>query len=210
MTEATMSPGAEILLIAAEEFERVLDAAPDGLDLPTPCEAWSLRDVVAHCSGSLLRAVNGNPHRFTPEDNQLDVDERRAWPFHEVRAELVKTAGPAAALVDAADGKFDGLGLGVWIHAGDIRHAIGTEDAFAGPGLDLGLELLIERSERKSLALTVDLGDQSLRFGGGVNEPVGTLKTNPDTFVRLTAGRRPDPMLFELSGTSAAELVLFS
>ncbi len=67
-----MSPAAEILLIATVESERVLDLNPDGLDLPTPCEAWSVRDVVAHCSGSLLRAVESRLHRFTREDNQKD------------------------------------------------------------------------------------------------------------------------------------------
>ena len=205
-----MRRAAEILLVATAEFERVLDLGPDGLDLPTPCEAWSLRDVVAHCSGSLLRAVEDRLHHFTPEDNEGDVEERRVWPFADVRAELVKTAGPAASIIDSASGELDGIGLGVWVHSGDVRDAVGTTDAYAAPGLDLGLQLLLERSTRTPYSLTVDLGNQHLRFGGGVDPPIGTLTTDADTFVRLTAGRKPDPSRFELSGVARDQLVLFS
>lgn len=211
MTEAQLRPAAEILLIAVEEFERVLDTAADDLDLPTPCEAWSLRDVVAHCSGSLLRAVENRLHLFTPADNQIDVEERRSWPFADVRTELEETAGPAASIIDAAGGKLDGIGLGVWVHAGDIREAIDLKDAYAGPGLDLGLALLAERSERKlPFALDVDLGERNLRLGIKETDPVGTLTTDADTLVRLTAGRQPLTGLYQLSGVAAAELALFS
>ncbi len=209
MSQETMRPAAEILLIAAAEIERVLDLN-DRPDLPTPCEAWSVRDVVAHCSGSLLRTVENRLHLFTPEDNQGDVDERAQWPFADVRAELVKTAGPAASIIDSAGGKLDGIGLGVWVHAGDLRDAIGLADPYAGPGLELGVPLLVERSARKkSFSLTVDLGDGLLVLGDGTGGPSGTLDTDPDTFVRLTAGRQPDPGKYQLSGLPAEDLILF-
>lgn len=211
MSPDELRPAAEILLVAVSEFERVLDQEPIDLDLPTPCEAWSLRDVVAHCSGSLLRAVENRLHLFTPEDNQGDVDERRAWPFADVRAELIKTAGPAASIIDSAGGRLDGIGLGVWVHAGDIRHAVGIEDAYAGPGLELGMQLLIERSSRKkTFSVAVDIGSQRRLFGAADNKPAGTLTTDSDTFVRLTAGRQPNPARYELSGIGREDLVLFA
>jgi hypothetical protein len=38
-----------------------------------------VRDVLAHCASALIRVATGTEHGFTPEENQVDVDERRGW-----------------------------------------------------------------------------------------------------------------------------------
>ncbi len=203
-----MRPAAEILLIAVEEIGRLLSGASGSdRDCTTACAPWTVRDVLAHCSGSMLRTIEDRTHRFTPEDNEVDVEERCGWAFDRVRDELQMTAEPTAARIDAAGGSLDGLGLGVWVHSGDIRGALGIPDPYAGPGIDLGLGLLEERSERKAFSLVARVSGRELAFGSG--PPVGSLVTDPETFVRLTGGRSPDPTRYELEGAESADLVLF-
>ena len=205
---ATLRPAAAILLIAVEEIARVLSEGPEAnRDLSTACDPWTVGDVLAHCSGSLLRLVEDRGHRFTPEDNEIDVEERRSWPYQQVLEELLATASPAAERVEAAGGPIDGLGLGVWVHCGDIRQAVGIPDPYTAPGTDLGLGLLEARSRRKEFALSVQLPDQSLLFGSG--EPAGSLATDSETFVRLAGGRSPEAGRYELVGAEPADLVLF-
>jgi hypothetical protein len=117
------------------------------------------------------------------------------------------TAESPAARIDAAGGRLDGLGLGVWVHSGDIREAVGLADPYAAPGVELGIELLLERSRRKEFSLDVHLGDHTAAFGAG--PPSGGLVTDLETFVRLTGGRSPDPARFVLDGASPADPVLF-
>jgi uncharacterized protein (TIGR03083 family) len=203
-----MRPAAEILSIAVEEIDRLLTRALEAdQDRITACAPWTVRDVLAHCSGSMLRAIEDRGHRFTPEDNEIDVEERRSWPFDRVRDELQMTAEPTAARIDAGGGRLDGLGLGVWVHSGDIREALGLADPYAAPGVELSIELLLERSRRKEFSLDVRLGDRAAAFGAG--PPTGSLVTDLETFVRLTGGRSPDPGRFVLDGASPADLVLF-
>lgn len=204
----TLRPAAEIHLIAVEEIGRVLsESSGRDRDRITACDPWTVRDVLAHCSGSMLRAVEDRGHRFTPEDNEIDVEERRSWPFDRVRDELQTTAQPTAARIDAAGGPLDGLGLGVWVHSGDIREALGIADAYAAPGLELGLRLLEDRSRRKDFSLDVQLGGDSLTFGSGPR--TGSLTADVETFVRLTGGRSPDPDRYQLVGAGPGDLVLF-
>jgi len=205
----TLRPAAEILLIAVEEIGRVLSESsePDRHRI-TACDPWTVRDVLAHCSGSMLRAIEDRSHRFTPSDNEIDVEERRAWSFDRVRDELQMTAQPTAARIDVAGGPLDGLGLGVWVHSGDIREALGIADPYAAPGFDIGLQLLEKRSLKKNFSLDVQLGDRSPAFGTGAR--VGALTADVETFVRLTGGRSPDPARYRLVGIEPADLVLFS
>lgn len=203
-----LRPAAEIVLIAVEEIDRVLSTAlePDR-DRITACAPWTVRDVLAHCSGSMLRAVEDRDHRFTPEDNEIDVEERRTWPFDQVRDELQITGQPTSARIDVAGGPLDGLGLGVWVHSGDIREALDIADPYAAPGFELGIQLLAGRSRRQGFSLDVQLGGVALTFGTGPH--AGTLATDVETFVRLTGGRSPDPSRYRLEGVTPAELVLF-
>jgi uncharacterized protein (TIGR03083 family) len=204
----TPRPAAQILLIAVDEIGRVLsEGTASNQDRMTACDPWTVRDVLAHCSGSMLRTIEDRTHRFTPEDNELDVEERRSWDFDRVRDELQTTAHPTAARIDAAGGPLDGLGLGVWVHAGDIRDALGIDDPYHGPGIELGLGLLAERSRRLDFRPTMMVGGQPVEFGSGPDK--GTVTTDAETFVRLTGGRTPDPARYRIEGLDPTELVLF-
>ena len=54
----------------------------------TACPGWSVRDVLAHCAAALTRVTTDSLHDFTPEDNEIDVAERRGWPLPTLLAEL--------------------------------------------------------------------------------------------------------------------------
>lgn len=205
----TRRPAAEVLLVAVEEIGRLLSEASDqDRDLITACDPWSVRDVLAHCSGSMLRVIEQRTHGFSPEENEVDVVERRSWEFDRVRDELRVTADPCAARIEAAGGPLDGLGLGVWVHAGDIRDALGVHDAYAGPGVDLAFGLLEERSRSLSHAVSAGIGPVELSLGTGKES--GRLVCDPDTFVRIVAGRSPDPTRYSLTGVEPGALVLFA
>ena len=206
-----MRPAAEILLAEAAVLPDILAAAPaESFDLPTVCTDWSVRDVLAHCSAALTRTALGNLHGFTPEDNQRDVDARRTWPLADVLAELFKGYEHAAAAIDAAGGSLDGVGLGEWMHGGDVREALGRNDAYISAGVELAVPLLLERSRATRYpSVSVTLEGTEARFGpDGV--PVGDLTTDVETFVRLCGGRRPAAARYQLSGVEIDALVLFT
>ncbi len=197
---AGMRPAARILLLEAEALRPILEAAPpDAFDRPTVCDGWSVRDVLAHCGAALTRTATGDLHRFKPEDNQADVDARKTWALADVIAELLAGYHDAAAAIDAAGGSLDAIGLGEWVHGGDVREALDVPGAYASSGLELALGSLAERSDRDG---------RRLRFGPA-GEPAGGLRADAETFVRLTAGRRPDPERYDLTGADPADLALF-
>ncbi len=205
-----MRPAAEILLLESEALRPVLAAAHRELfDRPTVCEGWSVRDVLAHCAAALTDAAAGRSHGFTPEENQRDVDERRSWPLADVLDELYDGYQGAARAIDAAGGALDGVGIGEWIHGGDVREALGAPDPYTSAGVDLAVGLLIERStlqRKKSLVVTVG----GARHSFGVDEdPTGSVIADEESFVRLCAGRRPDPARYELEDCTEADLLLF-
>jgi uncharacterized protein (TIGR03083 family) len=204
-----MRDAARLLLVEREALKPVLESAPaPAFELDTVCTGWSVRDVLAHCASAMHRTASGTVTGFTPEANQVDVDVRRAWELDEVLAELWAGYEPAARTIDEGGGRLDGLGLGEWIHGGDVREALGAADPYASAGIDLALGLLIERSAMRSPAVTAEVDGDTFVFGSG--EPVGRLRTDVETFVRLCGGRRPDPGRYELTGLTAAEVVLFA
>lgn len=206
-----MRPAARLLLLEAEALEPILQAAPpEAFERPTACDGWSVRDVLAHCGAALTRTATGDLHRFTPEDNQADVDARQPWPLADVVAELLRGYEGAAAAIDSAGGRLDAIGLGEWVHGGDVREALGVPGAYASAGVDLALDLFVERSNRDGRpVLDVDVDGRRLRFGPP-GQPAGTLRTDAETFVRLCAGRPADPARYELTGAAPADLALFA
>ena len=117
-----------------------------------------------------------------------------------------------AAAIDAAGGRLDGVAIGEWMHGGDVREALGAPDPYASAGIELALDLLVERSRQPGTpAVSVHLGDRELEFGESADgAPAARLVSDVETFVRLCGGRRPDPSRFELRGTRPDDLVLFS
>jgi uncharacterized protein (TIGR03083 family) len=198
------------LLVEADALPAVLTrAAPEAFDLPTVCTGWSVRDVLAHCGAALGSLVSGTTGSFTPEENQRDVDARASWPMDQVIDELVSNYTAAAGIIDTAGGPADGLGLGEWIHGGDVREPLGEPDAYASAGIELAIPLISERSVRRSApAIGVVVDGRPVAFGAGT--AAGQLVTDAATFVRLVTGRRPDPDRYELRGVSIDDLVLFT
>jgi uncharacterized protein (TIGR03083 family) len=199
------------LLIESRALAVVLDRAPpDAFDRPSVCTGWSVRDVLAHCGAALGALVNGTLGSFTPEENQRDVDERAAWPLARVLDELFSNYAAAATIVEQAGGGADGLGLGEWIHGGDVRQPLGEADAYASAGVDLAIPLISERSSgRGAPAVEAVVDGRPIPFGSGPFR--GRLVTDTATFVRLVAGRAPDPARYELSGDlTVDDLRLFS
>lgn len=207
-----MRSAAELLLVEASALRPILEAtALEAFDRPTICTGWSVRDVLAHCGAALSRTAAGTTHGFTPEDNEADVAERRPWPLEAVLAELWRGYEEAAVAIDRAGGELDGVGLGEWVHGGDVREALGYEDAYGSAGSDLAVLLLLERSRalgRTSLEVRID--GRAEHFGSD-GPAAGTLVTDTATFVRLTGGRAPDPQRYQLASTVASsELILFT
>ncbi|NIT94546.1 MAG: hypothetical protein GWM91_03390, partial [Actinobacteria bacterium] len=52
----------------------------------------------------------------------------------------------AAETIDAAGGGLDGVGIGEWMHGGDVREALGEPNAYVSEGRELAVDLLLERS----------------------------------------------------------------
>lgn len=209
-TVSSVRPAARLLLAEAEALPAVLGRHPaEALDQATLLPGWRVRDVIAHCGAALGHLVAGDELVFTPEANQVDVDARAALPVAEVVDELLAAYPAAAEVIDEAGGLADGLGLGEWVHGGDIRDALGEDDAYASAGIELAVPLLLHRSrEQGKPGVQVDLDGDELTFGAGATH--ATLRTDVPTFVRLCADRVPNPDRYRLDGVDTAALVLFS
>lgn len=205
-----MRPAAALLLMERDAIRPILaTASPEEFDLPTVCDGWSVRDVLAHCAAALTQTAASALHTFSPADNQRDVDERRPWLVADVLDELYAGYEAAAGVIDAANGRLDGIGLGEWVHGGDVREPLGAPDAYVSPGVDLALELLLDRS-RTNGAVGLDVVIDGRRFTFGDGPADGHLTTDLETFVRLAGGRRPSPDRYVLEGAQPTDLVLFA
>jgi uncharacterized protein (TIGR03083 family) len=178
---------------------------------PTACPEWSVRDVLAHCGSALSRVVTGELHDFTPELNEIDVAERRAWPLARVLSELADgylTAGP---LISDAGGRLDGIALGEWVHGGDVRAALGEPLAYESDGFGNAWVLLGERSRRRETPLLeASLPGGNLRLGAAIpGRAPATLRSGSGTMIKLFAGRPVEPGDYQLAGATPEELVIF-
>lgn len=203
--------GARLLLTERDAILPLLTARPEAdFDRPTVLPGWSVRDVVAHCAAALTMTAGGTAHGFTAQDNERDLTLRRDWPLPQLLDELAGGYRDAAAVIAAAGGPLDGLALGEWVHGGDIRDALELTDAYASAGIDDALVLFAERSRAARFAVPftrVRLGDRE--FDLGTDAPVADLVTDAATFVRLCAGRSPDPTRYRLTGADPDRYVLF-
>ncbi len=204
-------PAARLLLIEADHLPVVLlGAEREDFDRPTVLPGWSIRDVLAHCAAILGRTIRGEPSTYTPEENQADVEERRSWPIQEVIAELVDSYRGAADVIDRSGGPLDGLGLGEWIHGGDIRLALGRADAYRSAGVGIAIELILERSRaRLPVGVDVEMGATELHLGPPERHDARLRCDDEAALIRLVAGRAPDPDTYHLDGAEPLDLLLF-
>ncbi|MFF7856739.1 maleylpyruvate isomerase family mycothiol-dependent enzyme [Streptomyces sp. NPDC007904] len=179
------------------------------------CPGWTVRDLLAHCSAALMRVVESRFEEgvFSPASNDRDIAERAGWSTARVVDELERGMTEAGPVIAKAGGALDGVALGEWVHAGDVRDALGEPGAYAGAGLPHALVLLAQVTYRRGhLPLHADLddADEPLRLGdaSGERPPARYIGDGP-TLVRLYAGRPVDGAAYELAGVEAAELNLY-
>ncbi|ANH92097.1 hypothetical protein A8713_13785 [Streptomyces sp. SAT1] len=184
--------------------------------LPTAaCPGWTVRDVLAHCSAALTRVVENRFEEgvFSPECNERDIAERAEWTDGRVVDELERGMTEAGAVIARSDGALDGLALGEWVHAGDVRETFGAPGAYAGAALSCALPLLarVTRTKRR-LPLHADLDDvdEPLRLGDvRAARPPARYIGDAATLVRLCTGRPLPASGYELAGAEQAELNIF-
>jgi uncharacterized protein (TIGR03083 family) len=209
-------PG-RLLITERDTLIPLLRRRPD-TDFATPvdaCPGWSVRDVLAHCSAALLRVVESRFEEgvFSPEANDRDIAERADWTNARVVDELERGMTDAGPVIAAAGGVFDGIALGEWVHAGDVRETWGEPGAYAGPGLPYALTLLAAVTrERGHLPLHADLDDvdEPVRLGdvSGTRTPARFIG-DAATLVRLYSGRTTAGASYELAGVKETELNIF-
>lgn len=181
-------------------------AAERDFGLRTACPGWTVRDVLAHCGSVLSRVVENRfePEVFGPACNDRDIAERAGWTDAQVVDELERGMTEAGSVIAEAGGVLDGVGLGEWVHAGDVREAWGIEGAYRGPGLTHALALLEPFARRKKTPLLVaqleDSG-QELTFGAEQDgRAPGRYRGDGATLIRLYAGRPLVGTRYELAG----------
>lgn len=209
-------PG-RLLVTERDALIPLLRGRPEG-DFAVPaaaCPGWTVRDVLAHCSAVLVRVVESRFEEgvFSPEANDRDIAERADWTVARVLDELERAMTEAGPAIAGAGGALDGVALGEWVHAGDVRDALGAPGAYEGEGQPYALDLLVRITrERGHLPLHADLdeADEPLRFGdlSGERTPARYIG-DAATLVRLYAGRPVNGTGYELAGARAAELNIF-
>jgi uncharacterized protein (TIGR03086 family) len=134
MTETTQHPTAQHFTDRAARFADILDAAHGQWDAPTPCEGWSVRDVVAHAIGS-ERDFLDRQGLGVPDDADVDTDPATAWRAHAAAvAAVLARPGVAEREYDGFFGRTtiaatmaDFYGWDLVLHGSDVARATGQE-----------------------------------------------------------------------------------
>jgi uncharacterized protein (TIGR03083 family) len=151
---------------------------------------------------------------FTPESNDRDIAERADWTHAQVLDELERGMSEAGPMLAGSDGMWDGVAFGEWVHAGDVREALGEREAYGESGLPDALALLarVTREWGDHVPLEADLDDldEPLRLGAsGSERPPARFTGDGPTLVRLYTGRPVDGEVYELTGVEAKDLNIF-
>ena len=217
--DAVRDPELPGRLLAAERDALIplLRSRPDpDFALPTAgCPGWTVRDVLAHCSSVLTRVVESRFEKgvFSPESNDRDIAERAEWTNQQVVDELERGMTEAGPVIAGAGGVLDIIGLGEWVHAGDVRDVLGEPGAYAGARLPDALALLAWTTRKRGhlpLHADVDDLDEPLRLGdaAGDRTPARYIG-DAATLVRLYSGRPVKESSYELAGAQVGELNIF-
>ncbi|MEV7403772.1 maleylpyruvate isomerase family mycothiol-dependent enzyme [Streptomyces sp. NPDC091267] len=182
--------------------------------LRTACPGWTVRDLLAHCGSALNRVVESRfgPDVFSPECNDRDIAERAGWTDTQVVDELERGMTEAGPVIAGASRALDGVALGEWVHAGDVREAWGLEGAYRGAGLPHALRLLAPMSRRRTPLLVArldDSGDELVLGGEQEGRAPGRYRGDGATLIRLYAGRPLVGTRYELEGVKESELCVF-
>lgn len=196
-------------------FEELIRSLEDAAwQRPTRCEGWTVADVAAHVTGTLVEVTAFRLDGLADRTPAL-VAERRGRTQHEVADELHQAAKLAGDIADGIDDAMwagpaggdlgitmgegiEGLWYDAWVHGHDIRTAAGLPEE-RGPGL------------RASVFHTADLlakegwGPATLALDGIGEVPVGAgggrrIAGDPVDWVLVATGRK-DPSTFGLDET---------
>ncbi|WP_426245304.1 TIGR03086 family metal-binding protein [Nocardioides sp. LHG3406-4] len=128
-----MNPTAQRFHDRASRFAEIVDSADAQWDSPTPCEGWTVRDVVSHAIGTErdffeTRALDLGP---APDG----TDPAKAWRAHaDAVVDVLTRDGVAETAYDGyfgpttvADTMADFYGWDLVIHGWDIARATGQE-----------------------------------------------------------------------------------
>ncbi|MDT0262729.1 maleylpyruvate isomerase family mycothiol-dependent enzyme [Jatrophihabitans lederbergiae] len=202
-----------LLLTERECLIPLLRRAPESsFLLPTPCTGWTVRDVLAHCAAALTRVAADDLHDLCPACNSKDVTDRAGRSMAELIDELEAGYADAGPVIAAAEGRLDVIALGEWVHAGDVREALGLAPAYAAAGTEDALALLRTcSSARNTPLLTAELPDRTLEMGRMLPDQVerAYLRTDAETLIRLYTGRPVGAREYELCGAVPADLVIY-
>lgn len=191
------------------------DASDRDFALRTACPGWTVRDVLAHCGAALNRVVEGRFERgvFSPKSNDRDIADRAGWTNAQVVDELEHGMIEAGPVIAASGGAMDGIALGEWVHAGDVREAFGLPGAYEGPGLGPALALLAAVTRaRETLPLTARLTGAATELALGArrdDRKPARYTGDGATLIRLYAGRPLTGTRYELDGARESELNIF-
>lgn len=202
---------AEALRIERERLMAYLSELPEAAwDKGSLCKGWRVRDVVAHLVGNAADIVARNLEGAGSEAfNQRQVDERTDKNPAELLAEWTEQ-GPAfeegVRILDdnfwnAPYPPFATVGEALarlvedlWVHAHDIRLALGDE-IVPGPGLDETLEVIARELPERVGRLTPEVGvvditaggfDRSIAIGDGIRLRIDS---DPVTLALVGTGR---------------------
>ncbi|MFJ9640898.1 maleylpyruvate isomerase family mycothiol-dependent enzyme [Streptomyces sp. NPDC101178] len=206
-----------LLRTERDDLLPLLRATPESAyDLRTACPGWTVRHVLAHCAAALTRVVEDRLEDgvFSPESNERDIAERAGLPLAALLDELERGMTEAGPVIAAAGGKLDGIALGEWVHAGDVREAWGLDGAYAGRGLPYALGLLEGSAYAKEMPrIVAEVGGGGAPRQLGVPSPdglpAGRYRGDGPTLVRLYANRPLVGTRYELHGVREGDLHLF-
>ena len=181
-------------------------------DTPTVCSEWTVLDIVAHVGAALSSIASGVPYDASPEGNRAEVEHRRGWAASDVVAEYEKGLLHAGPAITRANGAWDSAALGTWVHGGDIRAALGMDDAYASAACDDAITVLA-RADRVTATpeVKVTLPGRSVTLGTPrEGRETATLSCDIATLFRLYTGRPAESGHYQLTGASPDELVSHS
>lgn len=126
-----MNATAQHFLHRAETFAAILDSAGGGWDRPTPCEGWSVRDVVAHVIDTERDFLQRQGHGVGEAPSL--TDPAAAWRSHAAAvAEVLGADGVADREYDGFFGRTtiaatmaDFYGWDLVVHGSDVARATG-------------------------------------------------------------------------------------
>ncbi|MDQ3985929.1 MAG: maleylpyruvate isomerase family mycothiol-dependent enzyme [Actinomycetota bacterium] len=176
---------------ARERITQLAKTADPKTPVPT-CPGWSVKDLVAHLSGSLDAYISDRLEgASSPAWGDGQVEERRDLSLEECLGEWERNASRADEMLESRLGAV--AVADVLAHEQDIRTALHRPGHRDGEGILASVELALRFVEQKMQAsnlpaLRIVTEDLDRQIGGG--EAAGTLNASTFELFRLLHGRR--------------------